>query len=257
MVRGSRAEQHEAAPRPVIAVGNEYPAGHRHPPHRHRRAQLLYAEYGTMAVDTDEGEWVVPPQEALWIPGGVRHGFTMLSKVATRSVYFDAEIAACFPDRCQVISVSPLLRQLLIEAADLPIDYDPQGREGKIVDLIVEELRRAPVLPFYIPIPALPRLAGLCRRFAAAPAVKDTIHNWSAALGMSRRSFTRLFRQETGLSLAAWQRRACVRAALTRLSAGETVTAVAFDLGYSGPAAFTAMFTRVVGAPPSRYAKRS
>jgi AraC-like DNA-binding protein len=256
MVKGTRAEQHEAAASPVIAVGNEYPAGHRHPAHRHRRAQLLYAEYGTMAVDTDEGEWVVPPQEALWIPSSVRHGFTMLSKVATRSVYFDAAIAAHFSNRCQVVSVSPLLRQLLIEAADLPIDYDPQGRDGKIVDLIVEELRRAPVLPFYVPIPDHARLAGLCRRFAAVPTIKNRTESWSAVLGMSRRSFTRLFRRATGLSLAAWQRRACVRAALTRLSAGESVTAVAFDLGYSSPAAFTAMFTRTVGAPPSRYAQR-
>lgn len=93
MVRNTRANQHETAPQPVIAVGNEYPSGHVHPPHRHRRSQFLYAEYGTMIVDTDEGAWLVPPHEGIWIPAGIRYGMRMQSAVATRSVYFDAATA--------------------------------------------------------------------------------------------------------------------------------------------------------------------
>jgi AraC-like DNA-binding protein len=40
---------------------------------------------------------------------------------------------------------------------------------------------------------------------------------------------------------------------LPRLAAGETVTAVAFSLGYSSTAAFTSMFRRVLGATPRDY----
>jgi AraC-like DNA-binding protein len=35
------------------------------------------------------------------------------------------------------------------------------------------------------------------------------------------------------------------------------VTSVAFDLGYSSSSAFTAMFSRLAGAPPSDFVKRS
>jgi AraC-like DNA-binding protein len=70
---------------------------------------------------------------------------------------------------------------------------------------------------------------------------------------MNRRSFTRLFRRETGMSFAEWRQQACICAALPRLAAGESVTAVALDLGYESPAAFATMFKRLAGIPPSRY----
>ncbi|MEJ1976532.1 MAG: AraC family transcriptional regulator [Acetobacteraceae bacterium] len=85
----------------------------------------------------------------------------------------------------------------------------------------------------------------------------ETIDGWSSALGMSRRAFTRLFRRETGLSFVAWRQQACLFAALPRLFAGEPVTAVAIELGYDNPAAFTTMFKRLLGAPPRRYLQQS
>jgi AraC-like DNA-binding protein len=70
---------------------------------------------------------------------------------------------------------------------------------------------------------------------------------------MSRRTFTRLFRKETGLTFSAWRQQACLFAAMPRLAADEAVTTVALDLGYDSPAAFTTMFKRLMGVPPSRY----
>jgi AraC-like DNA-binding protein len=70
---------------------------------------------------------------------------------------------------------------------------------------------------------------------------------------MSRRTFTRLFRKETGLSFSAWRQQACLFAALPRLAANEPITRIAFDLGYESPAAFTTMFKRLQGVPPSHY----
>ena len=58
MVRRTRAEQHESVPQPVISVANEYPAGYEHPAHRHQRSQFLFAEYGTMLVDTEGTVWI-------------------------------------------------------------------------------------------------------------------------------------------------------------------------------------------------------
>jgi AraC-like DNA-binding protein len=37
------------------------------------------------------------------------------------------------------------------------------------------------------------------------------------------------------------------------LGAGEPITRIALDLGYESPSAFTAMFKRALGAPPSHY----
>jgi methylphosphotriester-DNA--protein-cysteine methyltransferase len=41
------------------------------------------------------------------------------------------------------------------------------------------------------------------------------------------------------------------------LLSGERVTTIAFDPGYSSPAAFTTMFQRIIGSAPDRYRRMS
>jgi AraC-like DNA-binding protein len=72
---------------------------------------------------------------------------------------------------------------------------------------------------------------------------------------MSWQAFTRFFRKETGLSFSAWRQRACIVTAVPRLAAGDSITPIALDLGYASPAAFTSMFARALGVPPSVYRK--
>jgi len=256
MARNIRAAEIEALPRPITAVGNEYPAGHLHPPHRHGRSQLLFAEIGTMLVKTAEGSWLVPPLQAIWIPAGVVHSITMLCRVATRSVYLDQEAAKGIAADCQVVGVSSLLRQLLIEAVDVPSEYDAQSRAGKVMSLLIDEIHAAPVLPLSLPLPNDTRLMARCRQFLDRPNAQDTVGIWSDELALSRRTFTRLFKQETGLTFSAWQRRACLLWAMPRLLAGARVTTIAFDLGYSSPAAFTAMFKQLMGDTPDLYRRK-
>lgn len=253
MVRNARAAEYETRSEAVIAVGNVYAAGHVHAAHRHRRSQLLYSSTGVTIVGTEQGSWVVPPQRAIWIPAGVSHDIRMVGEVSTRSIYLKDGAVANTPARCKVVAVSPLLRRLLIEAVDLPLAYERDARAGHIIQLILIELESFIELPLRVPIPAQPRLAEKCREFMAAPTTHDTIDDWASDLHMSRRAFTRLFRSETGMSLSAWRQQACAVAALPRLISGEPITSVAIDFGYGSPAAFSAMFRRVMGAAPVSY----
>ena len=68
----------------------------------------------------------------------------------------------------------------------------------------------------------------------------------AADAGMSRRTFTRLFRAQTGASFAAWRQQVCLQAAIARLTQGQSVTRVALDLGYASPSAFASAFRRVL-----------
>jgi AraC-like DNA-binding protein len=243
----------DATPRVVISRANDYPASLELSAHRHRRGQLLYASRGTVAVSTPEGSWVAPPERGVWIPPGVPHAVRMMGEVSTRSVY--VEPADCHPlgDSCRVLAVSPLLRSLLIEAAAVPPEYDVDARDGLLMRLLVEEIARAATLPLALGMPRDPRLASLCARFISGPSVGQGIDAWASALGLQRRTFTRLFRRETGMSFVQWRQQACLLAALPRLAAGESVTGLAMDLGYENVHAFSTMFRRATGQPPSAY----
>jgi len=61
----------------------------------------------------------------------------------------------------------------------------------------------------------------------------------------------RLFPSETGLSFGQWLNQARLQRAFELFDEGRNVTQVALDLGYSSPAAFTKMFRRLMGRPPT------
>lgn len=252
-MRNANPDDYESTPRPIISVGNDYAPGTVRGTHTHKRNQLLCATIGLMVVGTAQGRWVVPPQRAVWIPAGIPHDVHAVGAVTTRSIYLEPAVSENLPKECRVLGISPLARALLVEAVDLPARYDPKSRAGLIMRLLIREIETLPTLPLTIAWPNLPRLAARCRAFLDRPAAHETIETWCAALNLSRRSFTRLFREQTGTSFAVWCRQACVIAALPRLAAGESVTAVALDFGYANPSAFTQMFRSVSGMPPSAY----
>jgi AraC-like DNA-binding protein/mannose-6-phosphate isomerase-like protein (cupin superfamily) len=244
---------YEATPRPVVAIGNDYPADHEVAPHHHGRCQFLYGASGTMMVRTEHGAWVVPPAQGVWIPVGVRHSVRMIGPVTTSSIFIEPAAIDSLPSSCSVFGITPLMRSLLLAAVDVPLEYEIEGRDGLIMALLLQELKRLPILPLSLPFPNDRELARRCRRFIKDPTPHETIDDWAENLGLSRRSFTRLFKRETGMSFAAWQRQACLFSALPRLVAHEPITRVALDLGYESPAAFTTMFRKTLGVPPSEY----
>ncbi|MFU8081863.1 AraC family transcriptional regulator [Pseudomonas aeruginosa] len=251
-MRNASIEQYDATPRAVVVMGTDYPDGYLLPRHRHRRAQLLYGASGVMQVRTGDAGWVVPPQRAVWIPPGVEHEVRMLG-VSTRSLYIEPGSAMAMPAHCQVLAVSPLLRQLLLAAVDMPLEYDTEGRDGALATLLLHELAAAETLPLHVPLPPEPRWLALCEAFLVEPDIRASAERWAGLLHTSLRSFNRTFRRCTGLSFGAWKQRACVVQALARLAGGETVTAIALDCGYQSPAAFSTMFRRVLGQPPSAF----
>lgn len=238
--------------RAVLAIGTDYPPRHLLPVHQHRRAQLLYGATGIMRVETADGSWTVPPHRAVLIPPTTDHQ-VLMERVSTRSLYLEPSAVPWFPTRCQVVEVSPLLRELLLAAVDLPAEYDRHGRDGTLIELILHELRALTPLPFDLPLPPRAELRERCEAFQLAPNLREEPASWAAALRVSTRTFNRMFRTQTGLSFQRWRQRACVLHAIRLLSEGQTVTQVATALGYDTPAAFSAMFRKQTGTTPSSF----
>ena len=66
-------------------------------PHAHDWHQLIYASEGVMWVHTAQGDWVVPPNRAVWVPAGVEHGIEMTGKVLVQTIYLAAGISGDLP----------------------------------------------------------------------------------------------------------------------------------------------------------------
>lgn len=246
----------EAVPRPLIALADEYKAGFVDPRHSHRRAQLLYATSGVMSVTTDTGSFIIPPQRAIWIPAGAEHEVSCRGPVSLRTLYIEPEVAPHLPSGCCVIEVVELLRALIVESMRFDREYNQDGREGRIVQFLLDELATVPVERLHACMPQDPRLQRVCRAILAEPSRDDGLDHWASLAGMGRRTLTRRFRQEIGMSLVAWRQHVRLLDALARLATGQPVTTVAFDVGYESLSAFTTVFQKTFGMPPSRYFNR-
>ncbi|WP_411956268.1 AraC family transcriptional regulator [Arvimicrobium flavum] len=253
-----RLEWLEHAEGAVIALPTEYPDGFVVTPHRHSRSQLLHALHGVVMVATDAGRWIVPPDHAMWIPAHVEHSVDMLGSVSMRSIYIVPDAVGGSSSALRVVAITDLMRALIVELSKSARAGGKGGeREALLTELLLLEIPNLPELPLALPFPTEARMAALCRTFVQNPSSRATIEDWADRLGMSRRSFTRAFLRETGLSLSTWRQQACLFAALPRLAEGQPVTRVALDLGYDSAPAFTTMFRRMMGVSPRSYLQKS
>jgi hypothetical protein len=188
-------------------MADEYASGHHDPHHHHKRAQLIYACAGVTVVITEQASFVVPPQRAVWVPAGVEHEAHMRGHVSLRTLYIDSTEFPNLPKTCQVIEVSALLRELIVEACRLPVEYDVEGRDGRVMNLLMTELLAMPTTPLDVPMPQDSRLVKVCTAILRDPAQHDPLDGWADMAGMGRRTFTRTFRRETGISFATWRQK--------------------------------------------------
>lgn len=251
--RSLNPDDYQDVARPIAIMVKDFPPGFAMPaPHQHMRAQLIYATSGVVTVWTPLGTWVVPPHRAVLVPPETLHSIRTASGLAMRTLFIRREVGN-LPTACCVVAVSPLLRELVVRASELPIDYDESGPDGRIFALILDEIRALPILPLHLPWPADKRLKRICEALHCDPSDTRTLNQWARHADASGRTLARLFRSETGMSFGAWRQQARLLAALGRLADGEAVTNVALDLGYQSPSAFTSMFRRALGDAPTRY----
>jgi len=203
-----------------------------------------------MSVETQLGIWVVPPNRALWVPDGQSIRIQMHGRVAIRSLYFQAQLHAT-PAELKVVNVSPLLRELVVEAIRRgPLDRRGAS-DGHLIDLILDQLDELPQAPLQLPQPRDTRARALADLLAESPTA--SIAQLAPSVGASRRTLERLFLADTGMPIARWRRQLRLLQALRLLGAGHAVTEVAHRVGYSTPSAFSAMFRAELGQTPARY----
>ncbi|HWT53477.1 MAG TPA: helix-turn-helix transcriptional regulator [Rhodocyclaceae bacterium] len=243
----------ESYPLPVVCRVSDYPLNALIEPHTHGKHQLVYAIQGVMVVHTEAGVWVVPPTRAIWMPAGMQHWIRCIGTVLMRSLFVAPEAAAGLPQRCEAVGISPLLRELIRAAAEIELPYVPKSRDGRLMRLLLDELRVLPALPLHLPQPADPRLQHICTQIQRAPEEVATLVDWAQQLGVDVKTIQRLFARDTGMTFGQWRQQARLLNALERLAQGERVLDVALALGYDSPSAFAAMFKRQFGQTPSQF----
>lgn len=248
--RSTDPKDYQNVPRAIAVMAKSFSPGHTIAPHAHARDQVLYATCGVMRVATAREAWIVPPDRALYVPGGLEHGVAMRGRVEMRTLYIKPGVAPGLPSKPAVLDISGLLRALILALLEEPVLYRQKGRGGLVAALILDELARARHLQLVIPMPRDERLRRLCKALLDDPARSETLDEWAQAAGASARTLSRLFSSEVGLSFTGWRQRVRFHNAMEAIVRGERVGAVARANGYESASAFTAAFRKVLGVTP-------
>lgn len=240
----------EALGTPVVGICS-YLQDHDSGMHGHAMGQVLFTRSGCTRIEMDEPALLclLPPTRAAWIPPGVVHRARMRQAVEYRSVYFAPSWCARLPEQAQVLTMTPLLRELLeqISVADFDLDWE-QGRAYHLAALCLEELLAVPREPLLLPLPTDRRLSRLRDTQMPPP-----LHELARHVGASERTLTRLMQRDTGMSYQQWRQQWRLMRAVERLSIGARLSDVAQDLGFASDSAFIAFFRTMTGKTPRAY----
>lgn len=240
-------------PRPMTMRAQSIPARHYFPEHAHDWNQVVYAISGVLTVAVEGRSFVISPEQAMWVPTGLQHRVGTLLGAEFRSLWIGEEAGSHLPERPTVFTVSPLLQALIVEAAQIEGQDDPDGYAGRVTALILDQLRRAQPLPGALPWPRAGSLAKLCEALYADPADCRGPEQWGQELGMSGRTLARRFEADLGMSLRSWRRLLRLFKAIELLGGGLGVTETAMELGYGSTSAFVYAFRVEMGCSPQAY----
>jgi AraC-like DNA-binding protein len=229
--------------------------------HTHRRHQLLYAARGALHLEVAHAQWLLPPQRAAWLAGGIRHRVSATQPATLCTVYLEpARVPAAPEGECRVFVLPPLAREMLLYStrwgperrpgdavaesffsalAHLLAEWAAEPREWKLPRARTPELERAMTY-------TLARLAG-----------PVTLGGAAKAAGLSQRTLARRFEEEAGTSWRRFLHDARMLRAMELLAEdGSRVTQTAYTVGFESLAAFTHAFTAFTGERPRDFRQR-
>jgi AraC-like DNA-binding protein len=226
--------------------------------HSHDLHQLEYAFEGIAQVETAAARYLLPPQQAAWIPAGVDH-CTTLTRVRTLSVFFAPQPGFDAGDRVRILAVAPVIREMILHARRWPIDRpasDPAADAffAALAHVLAQSLDQE--VPLRLPTSKDP-LVSAAMAFTAAHLAEVALADVCAAVGTSERSLRRAFLAETGIPWREYLLHSRLLRAMALLAEpGPTVLAIGAGVGFQSPSGFVRAFRRYTGETPLGYRQR-
>ncbi|TDQ26993.1 AraC-like DNA-binding protein [Raoultella sp. BIGb0149] len=222
------------------------------PVHTHRKGQLIIALYGAVICRAENNLWIVPPDCAVWIPGGVPHSAKATWNAHLNYLFIEPG-AAALPERCCTLAVSALIKELVERLTREEVGYSADSHAARLTRVTLDELAAMPQQNFSLPVSANAKIRAMADALVSHPEDRSTLQEWAKRLALSERSLARLMQRETGLTFGRWRQQLHLIIALRELASGTSVQNVAAQLGYESVNAFITMFRKMMGSTPAHY----
>src|SRR5262249_31714086 len=161
------------------------------------------------------------------------------------TLYIRPSLSTSLPSECRVLSVSPLLREIILHAVDLGNLERRRPRDARLIGVMFDQLQMLPTSALHLSQPRDARANKIAIQIQRAPGDRRSLQALTKGTGASQRTIERLFLTETGMTFGRFRQQVRLIEALRLLAAGEAVTAVALDVGYDSVSAFVSVFRKI------------
>ena len=217
----------------------------------HDWGQLLLVTGGAVSIETGSGRWLIAPGRSIWIPPFAQHRLSIHRRATLRFLYLSPNRCGELPAASKLIKVSALLRELMAETIRrAPLDDDT--RSTRLGDLLIDQTKDCATETIELLLPVDSRAITVTQRIQDPAGLAEPLDRLIANSGASRRTIERLFKEETGISLAAWRQRWRMNVAAGQLLSGIPVVDVAQAHGYGSVSTFSAAFRDQHGVTPAK-----
>ena len=226
--------------------------------HAHDLHQIEYAFRGVVEVETNTAHYLLPPQQAVWIPAGLAHQ-TTLKRVRSVSVFFDPEMVRVADQQARILAAAPVIREMIVYAVRWPIS---RPVSDPVADTFFEALARLALdwleheTPLCLPTSADPVVAAVMA-YTNAHLDEVTAREVCRGVGVSERTLRRKFLAATKMTWRQYLLESrLLRSMAVLAEPGPTVLDVATSVGFRSVSAFTRAFGRYAAETPTAYRRR-
>ncbi|UXY11535.1 AraC family transcriptional regulator [Kosakonia sp. ML.JS2a] len=218
--------------------------------HQHATGQLFCIQRGMMIVQTEHVQWALTPATIGWFPAHMRHSAWTVGDIDGISMQLDGDALSA---QAGVWPADPFLL-LLMER----MTGSEGHRQQHLLAVMRDEIHHAPAAPLQLPLPDDRRARQVAEYLLLEPHSPLSQAQLASTFGMSTRTLSRLFSQQTGLCFSQWRQQTRILAAMGWLLKGASVSETAEQCGYENVSAFIAAFKQRFAMTPGEFrAQRS
>ncbi len=228
--------------------------------HKHKKAQLLYAEGGIVHVLTSDVHWYLPARCFMIIPANTEHNLISFSPgIQLYNYYFDVkEEDGTFFDKNNIYFATDLIREMFLFSRNWsgPIEEGTPSFHFLKGMKSVLPLVNSPIIPFPIqhPFPKDETLIAIARFLMNNMERNYTLEEVAQEFGMSTRTLSRKFKTQMGLNYVRFLRSLRITKSLELIAENKyNMYEVAMLVGYGSLSTFSNIFYKILQMRPTDY----
>ncbi|WP_333864618.1 AraC family transcriptional regulator [Sphingobacterium sp.] len=225
--------------------------------HRHQKSQLIYVEQGFQYLTVEGKMYLLPQNHVAWIPSGALHKTNSHSEsIKLMVIFFDVSREDQFFQHVQIFSAPKVLREMILYTEKWSKLTEENEHEKIFLTALMNELPYfcTQLLQLEITLPHENRLQTVLNHLHDHYTEAITMDEIAMLSNLSLRTIERLFKKETGMTLAKYQQLLRIIKSLELLSTKQfTISQIAYKVGYKSVQAFTNSFYAVMKYRPSAF----